>query len=153
MDVEITRMDAMRVATIRHTGPYHQIGEAFGRLGEIAGAAGLFGPGTVMLGIYYDDPESTPPAELRSDAGLTVPEEMQLPEGLTEQRVPAGRYACTTHVGSYEQLGDVWARFMGQWLPESGHRFGEGVSFEIYRNSPGEVPPEQLRTELYIPLA
>jgi AraC family transcriptional regulator len=42
---------------------------------------------------------------------------------------------------------------MGEWLPRSGNRFGEGVSYEVYRNTPGEVPKEELRTEIYIPLA
>jgi len=78
---------------------------------------------------------------------------VKIPEGLTEQRIPGGRYARTTFVGPYEQLGDAWARFMGQWLPKSGERLGDGVTFEVYQNTPAEVPKEQLKTDLYIPLA
>jgi AraC family transcriptional regulator len=81
-----------------------------------------------------------------------VPEEVPLPAGLVEQRLPAGRYAHTLHIGPYEQLGDAWARFMGEWLPASGHRIGDGVSYEIYLNTPAEVPKEELRTEMYIPI-
>ena len=73
-----------------------------------------------------------------------------MPEGLVEQRIAAGRYACAVHVGPYEQLGDAWARFMGEWLPASGHRIGAGASFEIYRNDPTKVPKQELRTDLYI---
>jgi AraC family transcriptional regulator len=154
MDVTITEMPEMRVATVRHVGPYNQIGQAFGRVGAIAGPAGLFGqPGSAMIGIYYDDPETVPVDALRSDAGIVVPSAAPLPEGLTEQRLPAGRYACTEHVGPYEQLGDAWARLMGEWLPNSGHRIGAGASYEIYRNDPMTTPKEQLRTEMYIPLA
>lgn len=153
MDIDVCEMSEMRVAAIRHTGPYNQIGAAFSRLGEIAGAAGLLGPETVMLGIYHDDPNCTPADELRSDAAVVVPEQAQIPDGLTEQRVPAGRYACATHIGPYEQLGEAWARFVGEWLPQNGHRTGEGLSYEIYRNHPGQVPSDQLRTELYLPLA
>jgi AraC family transcriptional regulator len=105
-----------------------------------------------MLALYHDDPEVTPEAELRSDAALVIPENKPVPTGLIEQRVAAGRYAFTTHVGPYEQLGDVWARFMGQWLPQCGERIGTGASFELYRNDPMDVPKEQLVTELYIPL-
>lgn len=152
MDVEIKDMQALRVATVRHVGPYHRISEAFARLGAIVGPAGLMGPGTVMLAIYHDDPETTDPSELRSDAGIVVSAAAPLPPGLGEQRLPAGRYASTTHVGPYEVLGDVWGRFMGEWLPQSGQRMSDGLSYEIYRNSPGEVPKDQLRTELYAPL-
>ena len=59
----------------------------------------------------------------------------------------------TVHVGPYEQLGDVWARFLGEWVPASGNRIGDGVSYEIYTNTPGQVPKQELRTELYVPLA
>ncbi|MEM9487708.1 MAG: AraC family transcriptional regulator [Myxococcota bacterium] len=152
MNIEIKDMQEMRVATVRHVGPYTRISEAFGRLGELAGKAGLFGPESAMIGIYHDDPESTPAAELRADAALVVPSGVSLPEELGEQRIPAGRYACTTHVGPYRELGDVWARFMGGWLPDSGHRLGPGECYEIYHNAPGEVPEDQLRTELYVPL-
>jgi AraC family transcriptional regulator len=40
----------------------------------------------------------------------------------------------------------------GDWLPKSGHRMRDGVSFEVYRNMPGEVPDDRLETEIYIPL-
>jgi AraC family transcriptional regulator len=106
-----------------------------------------------MMAIYHDDPESTPQDQLRSDAALAVPEDVELPEGLAEQHIAAGRYAMTVHVGPYEQLGDTWARFLGEWVPASGNRIGDGVSYEIYKNTPAEIPKQELRTELYVPLA
>jgi AraC family transcriptional regulator len=153
MNVDIKQMDELRVATVTHKGPYNQISEAFARLGEIAGASGLITQASAMLGIYYDDPETTPPAELRSEAALVVPPNAAIPAGLGERRLPAGAYAHTVHIGSYEKLADTWARFMGEWLPRSGHRMSDGVSYEIYLNTPENAPPEQLRTELYLPLA
>ena len=153
MHVDITEMRELRIATLRHTGPYNRIGETFARLGAIVGAAGLVTPDTMMLAIYHDDPDTTAPQDLRSDAAISVPNDAPIPTELAEQRIPAGRYACTTHLGPYEQLADTWERFMGEWLPRSGQRFGQGVSFEVYRNTPGQVPPEELRTDIYIPLA
>jgi AraC family transcriptional regulator len=153
MDVQIKDMKELRTATLRHVGPYNQISEAFQRLGDIAGKAGLLKEKPTMLAIYHDDPETTPEAELTSEAAIVVPEDAKIPAGLEEQRVPGGRYATTTHVGPYEKLGDVWARVMGQWLPKSGERLADSVSYEIYRNTPMEVPKEQLKTEIYVPLA
>lgn len=154
MDVEIKEMPELRVGAVRHVGPYNQIPEAFERLGAIAGPAGLFQqPGAACLGIFHDDPESTPADALRSDAAIVVPDGVPMPGELTERRLPAGRYAHTLHVGPYEELGDVWVRFMGEWLPDSGHRMGDGVSYEIYLNDPTQVPKEELRTELYVPIA
>ena len=153
MNVEIRQMNELRVGTVLHVGPYHRISEAFARLGAIAGAANLFGPEAAMIAVYHDDPKATPAAELRSEAGIVVSPRAELPGELGERRIPAGRYACTVHVGPYEQLGDAWARFMGEWLPRSGERMADGVSYEIYRNTPATTPQEQLVTELYIPLA
>jgi AraC family transcriptional regulator len=152
MNVEIKDMNEMRLAAVEHIGPYNRISEAFARLGQLARPAGLFRPDAKMLAIYHDDPETTPASELRSEAGITVPSDAKLLAGLREERIPAGRYACTIHKGPYEGLGDTWARFMGQWLPKSGHRMKNGASFEIYRNTPENTPKEKLETELCIPL-
>jgi AraC family transcriptional regulator len=152
MHVDIVQLPQQRLATLPHLGPYNRISEAFEKIGAIAGPAGLFGPDTAMLALYYDDPESTPPDELRSDAALTVSADRVLPATLIEKSLPAGRYARTMHNGGYALLGDTWARFMGQWLPQSGHRMGSAASFERYLNTPMDVPVEQLRTELYIHL-
>jgi AraC family transcriptional regulator len=154
MHVEIDQMPELRIGTVHHVGPYNQIPQAFGRIGSIAGPAGLFQkPGAAMIAIFHDDPDTTPQDQLRSDAGIVVPDQVPLPEGLVEQRMLAGRYSRAVHVGPYEPLPDAWARFMGEWLPASGHRIGAGASYEIYRNDPTKVPKEELRTDMYIPIA
>ena len=84
---------------------------------------------------------------------LDAPRSLTVAGPLGETRIARGRYAMTVHRGSYAGLGDTWARLMGRWLPASGERVGDGVSFEKYRNTPDQVPDEQLETELYVPLA
>lgn len=152
MQVEICELDEIRLATRAHIGAYDKIHVAFEQLGQLAAQAGLFGPSAAMIALYYDDPEATPTDELRADAALSVAQSMTLPEGLVERHIEAGLYACTTHVGDYAKLGESWAAFMGQWLPQSGYQLGEGVSFERYENSPREVAPHELLTTLYVPL-
>lgn len=154
MDVVIEELPTLYTLCVRHVGPYNQIPDAFARLGSIAGPAGLIGlPQSMMLAVYHDAPEVTPADQLRADACLSVPQGTRAPEGLNELVIPGGRYARTTHVGPYAQLGDAWARFMGGWLPQSGHALGSGVTFEIYRNTPMDTPQDALRTDLYLPLA
>ena len=107
-----------------------------------------------MIAIYHDDPETTPPDHLRSDAALVVPEGVAMPDGLVEQHIAGGRYAHPVHVGPYEQLGDVWARFFGEWVPaERDIGLATGSATRSTATTPAEVPKEHLRTELYIPLA
>lgn len=155
MHVDITQEPARRLATVRHIGPYNQIGRAFGQLGQALGpaAGALFAGGATMLALYHDAPDSVPPEALRADACVAVPDDFVLPPGLVEQRLPAGRYASTVHVGPYDQLGDVWQRFAGEWLPASGERAAASPAMETYLNNPETTPKAEWRTRLSIPLA
>ena len=55
--------------------------------------------------------------------------------------------------GPYEQLGDAWARMLGEWLPSSGRRISEAApSYEVYLNNPMTTPKNELRTEIRIPV-
>jgi len=153
MDVEITHLPELRVATVRHLGPYEEIPEAFERLHQIADEVGLASmPGTTMLAIYHDDPSTTPSEKLRSDAAVVVPPQEPLPRGLVEQTIPGGDYARAEYVGPYERLGEAWERFKHS-IPQSGKQLGPGPSFEIYRNDPTTVPKEALVTDLYMSIA
>ena len=154
MNVTIVTLPEQRVAAVSHRGPYHRIVEAFTRLDAIVQPSGLLAlPDLQLVAIYHDDPETTPPAEQRAEAGVVVPADVTLPEGLIEVALAGGRYARTTHVGPYTLLGDTWARLMGGWLPHSGQRVGAGAMFERYLNTPATANPEDLRTELYLLLA
>jgi AraC family transcriptional regulator len=154
MQIEIDTLPPLRLAAVAHFGAYNQIGSAFEKLGALAGAAGLFQhPGTMMVAAYHDDPEATPVAELRSDAGISVPDAVVLPSGLEELRVPGGRYIKHTYIGPYSALNDVWSRFMGEAIPASGQTLIDGPALEIYRSDMRTTPPEQLRTDLLVPIA
>lgn len=155
MHVEIKQLPELRVAAVRHVGAYDTISQSFAKLGGIAGPAGLFQqPGTAMVALYHEDPASTPTDQLTSDAGIIVPATLPLPKGLSEERIPAGAYACTTFVGPYENLGAEWERFKGDGLRESGRRMRTGApSYELYLNDPASTPKDRLRTELRIPVA
>jgi len=107
-----------------------------------------------MVAVYRDDPKLTPADQLRSEAAVTVSDTTTLPAELEELRLPAGRYACATHVGSYAGLGDSWARLKGEWLPQSDQqeRTRDGLSYELYLNDPSTTAEAQLKTEIYLPL-
>jgi len=153
MQVDYRDMPPLRVAAIQHRGPYHQIAEAFGRLGQVAAAAGLQDAPGIMLAVYHDDPAVTPTAELRSAAALALGAGTAVPPGLVELTLPGGRYAVTTHVGPYQLLGQAWAQLRRQ-VTEAGQRPSPGAaSYEIYRNTPETAPAAQLQTELYLPVA
>ena len=137
------------MAGIRHIGPYHEIGRAFARLGGMIGAPPA---GAQMIAVFHDDPDTTAPDQLRSDAAITLPGKTPTPNGLIEQRIPAGRYATVTHKGPYEELPKVWAQLRKEWLPANGHRAGH-PGYEIYLNDPMKAAKPDLLTEIFLRLA
>ncbi len=67
-EVEIRRLPELRGYAVAHTGAYLKVVDAFGHVGAWVAQHGLTGPGAMMIGIFYDDPDTTPEAQLRAKA-------------------------------------------------------------------------------------
>ena len=152
MEVTIKKLEPMRVAFMRHVGPYSECGPTWDRFVPKLGKLGLLGPDTMFLGICYDDPEITPPDKIRYDVCVTVDEDFKPEDDLGVQVIPAGEYAMTTHIGPFEKLGVTWAKLMGEWLPRSGRELRQAPCLEIYLTDPENTDPEDLITAIYAPL-
>ncbi len=152
MDVNIKQLNPLRVAFVRHVGPYAQCAAAWEKLCAWAGPRGLLGPTTICLGVCYDDPDVTPPDRIRYDACITVNSEVTPAGEIGVQEVGGGDYAVTVHRGPYERLSETYARLCGQWLPSTGRELRSSPSLEIYRNDPKSTRPEELLTDIYVPV-
>jgi AraC family transcriptional regulator len=150
MDVTIKVQPELRVGTVRHIGPYQHIGRAFERLASLMKHA-TRPPNAQLLALYYDDPQVVGANQLRSDAAIAFPARADVPAGLIERRVPAGKYATTIHTGSYEHLGKAWAA-LREAIARQGATSTGAVSYEIYLDDPMSVPAGQHRTELFAPI-
>jgi AraC family transcriptional regulator len=154
MNVRITTLTPMKVAFLRHVGPYEDegLGRTWDRLLFWAGQRGLLGPRTKLLGIDHDNPHVTPPDKLRYDACVATDKPVE-PEGdVGTQDIPGGEYAVVTHKGPYETLPETYARLYGEWLPQSGREPAEAPGFQHYRTTLRETAPQDLVTDIYVPL-
>ena len=152
MDVEIKKLEAMRVAFVRHVGPYNEVGTAWEKLCATLGAQGLLGGDARFIGVCYDNPEVTPPEKIRYDACVTVDEAFQPQGDIAVQTLSGGDYAVTTHIGPYDKLGLTYAKLYGGWLPQSGRELRSEPCLEFYLNDPEGADPEDLLTDIYAPL-
>lgn len=134
MEVKVKRVLPMRVAFVRHTGPYPECSVAWEKLLSWAGPRGLLGAGIRFIGICHDDPEVTPPEKVRFDACITLDDDFKGEGDVGVQTIVAGEYAMTTHVGPYNNLGQTYAVLCGQWLPRSGYELRSAPGFEEYLN-------------------
>jgi AraC family transcriptional regulator len=152
VEVAVKRLEPMRVAYVRHVGPYDQVGAAWGKLMMWAGPKGLLGPHTVSLGISHDDPEITPPDRLRYDAAIVVPPSTAGAGEVAIQELPGGEYAVAIHRGPYDRLSQTYAALFGQWFPASGREASNAPPLEFYRVCAGQAPPEEFVTEICVGL-
>ena len=66
--------------------------------------------------------------------------------------LPAGRYAIFLYKGTYDNLQAVYDTIYGKCLPEMECTLRDEPSAERYLNNPCETAPEELLTEIYIPV-
>jgi AraC family transcriptional regulator len=106
------------------------------------------------LGITPDDPSLVPEAECRYDAGVILRDGVHVaPSGeVAFQTLASGRQAVFLHRGPYETLWQTWNRAYRDWLPASGEHLRHAVPYEVYLNDPDVTGPEDLKTEICIPI-
>ena len=152
MNVTIKNLQPMRVAFMRHVGPYNEVGKTWEQFTMLLGKEGLLGSEPQFIGISHDDPAVTPPDKTRYDACVTVDGKFRANGEIGVQVIPGGDYAVLTHFGPYDKLGESYAKLLGQWLPRSGRRLRTTPCLEIYFNSPENTEPEDLVTDIHAPL-
>lgn len=163
MDVKIKVFNPVLVASLRHVGPYDSCGPAWGRLCEALETAGLCAPDAIAYGICHDDPDTTPAEKCRMDVCSTLPEGvdantpalarlLETTELVTRHVGNGGEYACVLVKGPYSLLHPAYRSLFAEWLPQSGREPGDSAGFEGYYNCPTCTPPEELLTEIFIPL-
>ena len=105
------------------------------------------------IGMCPDEANLVPDAEARYQAGFlyerAVPE---MSDEVQHVKIPGGKWAVSIHQGPYETLWQHWNWLYRDWLPSSGNRLRDAAPFEIYLNNQKQVSPNELRTEIRIPI-
>lgn len=163
MEVKVKTFPPVLVAAIRHVGPYDACQPAWARLCQLLCPVGLCAQDAVAYGVSYDDPDTTPVEKCRMDVCLTLPKGvdaqhpalaalLQSTELFTQQIGNGGEYACVLVKGPYSLLHPAYRSLFSEWLPQCGREPGDSAGFEAYYNDPTTTPPEELLSEIFIPL-
>lgn len=102
--------------------------------------------------IFHDDPKVTPIEKLRTDVCMVMPTAVTPKGNIGFKQLPAGRYAIFLYKGSYEHLQSVYDTIYGKYIPEMECTFRDEASAERYLNHPADTAPDELLTEIYIPI-
>ncbi len=151
--VEITDVPTHRLAALVHEGPYLEIGSTFGKISAIAASRDLWPEVRGMAAVYYDDPRATEAGALRSHAGIILGDGTAIPEDLDEVHTKAGPAAVLHFKGHYAGLQAAYDHLFGDWLPGSGRATADAPCYEVYLNNPTTTAPDDLLTDIVVPLA
>lgn len=150
--VDIKDQPARRLAAMPHRGAYMKMSTAYEKLSGLLVARELISQTRELVGIFYDDPTEVPEADLRSHAAFVVHDDMPIEAPIEEIILPAGKHAVLSYKGPYSGLKAAYGQFYGDWLPSSGEEPADRATFEIYYNSPMDTAPDDLLTDLVMPL-
>ena len=151
--VIIQDLPESQAAGVLHVGAYPGIAKAFQQLGGILFARNLIPHVRGMIAVYHDAPESKPESEMRSHAAVIIADSFPKDvEGLEYFDLAGGKYAIMQHAGPYATLGSAYEWLYGKWLPQSGEEPRDAPPIELYVNDPRNTPPDQLRTDIRLPL-
>ncbi|MDL2306011.1 GyrI-like domain-containing protein [Bacteroides sp. OttesenSCG-928-D19] len=105
-----------------------------------------------FISISQDNPQVTSTDLRRLYIGIIAEKETKPTGKFFIHEIPGGMYVVFRHTGSYSQLPQLYKTIYEQWFPYSRYVQKHPLSFEIYLNTPDEVPVEELITEIYIPI-
>ncbi len=122
--VEIVSLPAMRVARAWAYGETPEE-DAWKKLAQWAGPAGIFAPGARVFGYNNPDPSEGSPNH-GYEFNVTVDPQVQVVEGITVEQLAGGKYAvmpAKVISDPWIDIPEAWGR-LDKWANEHGYRLG-----------------------------
>jgi len=145
--VRIVERPMQAVYALRHRGPFSTIPHTHRQLRAYAGTRAV----SSWLGVSCGDPDV--PRNFSYHAAVALPDNGTIDGNEIERlEIPAGLYATHCLAGPYTRINSAVHVLFSQWLPGSGYEPDDRPTLEHYLNSPRQVLPAALRTDLLIPI-
>lgn len=160
LEPKIMELEPVEVLCVRRTGPYEKAAaEAaevlyrFVYTQKIKYKKNLMGKEAQTFGIGHDDPKVTEASKIRCDICVSYDDKTVKPEGeIVVKTIEGGKYAMFLHKGSYANLKVTFEQ-IADWIVTSGVTLRDLPMVEKYLNrDPRRTKPENLKTEIYVPL-
>jgi AraC family transcriptional regulator len=154
MDVKIKELPALHVAYLANMEGYSEekIARAWETLCGWAGPRNLLGPGTILAGVSFDNPDITPADRCRYFACVAIPPDTQTGGEIGAMDIPGGRHAVFSFNGRKKDIARAYSDLYGIWLPSSGYQPAECPSYEIYRTTPDSRPDGVFTMDICLPI-
>ena len=123
----------------------NELGRAFHAIINYLAEIGETTNGPAIAGYHNMDMEN-----LDVEIGFPVTKPLPGKGEIQASSIPAGWQVSCMHKGSYSRMQSVYGA-MAKWMQDNGHA-PAGVAYELYYNSPVEVPESELLTKIVFPL-
>jgi len=144
-NIELTEEPAQPVLSIRTRTAVdnlpQELGKAYGAIMQYLNEIGEK-PFNVAFAAYYNfDME-----DLDVEMGLPVRKPLAGKGEIKPGEIPAGKHVSCFYRGPYNKMEPVY-KAMLEWVNENGYTL-TGASYELYYNSPADVPESELLTKI-----
>ena len=147
----VKEVEPFAYCALVQSGPLSAIGQAVGRLVQEMQAQNLFtairGP---MVGVYENALAPAEQGEMAWEVGFVVTAQAEPLAPLVKKVWDHPTVASVVHAGPYSKVGETIVGLL-RWMEAEGY-VADGPLMERYLNNPMQVKPEELRTELWLPV-
>ncbi len=155
-EVTIVELSPQLVLGMRKTGSYKEIPLMFQRICEFAFSKNIQITAYPAFLCHETTVEEVQKADEEGNADIEVVfpiskfVEITGNEEIKVYELPGGKMAKIIHKGPYEESALTYEKLFS-WIVENRRRISGPVR-EVYLNDPREVQPEEILTEIYVPL-
>lgn len=107
-------------------------------------------PSGPLLGVYYNSPKEVKEEELKWGIGLPVLNDLKVQEPLKIGDFKYKKIAEYLYIGPYEKSEGAYNKIF-KYIKDKGYKI-VGPFFESYLNNPSQVKPEELKTNIFVPV-
>jgi len=151
MKIITKKIKPIRVAYLRHVGPYEDTKTTSFELMAGLSRDNQIHKRSAYIGIGHDDPSVTPASELRYDACFTVDEDYEPKKPVGLQTIAGGDYAVAKNCAS-ARIKDAFQYLFGKWIAGSSRVLRPAPSFVMLAGARDAVSRTKQRYDIYMPL-
>lgn len=140
-DTTVTEIPSLRLLTVRTVGiiGIDDLRPGYESLLEAARQVGVEPDGQQLVGMSWDNHETTPRDKVTYDFGLTVPENTEPPPGCSIRDLPASSAVAVRCIGPLTSVAEAWDHLYHRWFPQCDAEPADHPAMKWFHRRPDQL--------------